>query len=255
MSPDSIPQISLGTAALVIFVACAGFVMLRGMARMLAGTVVLALSAWIGFFVWSEAPAVSLKYLGKADAWLTNGLALAATLVSFALLRWIAKTVARPFGRKEEQTKSSGSLAVRLLLALIPTAVIWTIGAVLIHHTGSIAELAAHAEEKLGIDGPTPAKFSQRLKQSIDKALPESWLRLLDPLAEPARLELAKQITTRASEPRAAAIDPATGKPIPRAIIVEDPELQNLARKGKFGTLLRHPLLGQWLEKAAANTP
>ena len=59
---------------------------------------------------------------------------------------------------------------------------------------------------------------------------------------------LAKEITARASERREPAIDPATGKPIPRAIIVEDPELQSLAREGKFGTLLRHPLLSKWLE-------
>jgi len=38
-------------------------------------------------------------------------------------------------------------------------------------------------------------------------------------------------------------IDPKTGKPIPRAIIVDDPELQGLAREGKFGSLLRHPML------------
>ncbi len=249
MSPDSIPQISLGTAALVIFMACAGFVMLRGLARMLVGTVVLALSAWIGFAVWREAPAMSLQYLGKTDAWLAYGLPLAAFLVSFALLRWTAKTIARPFGRKEDETGSSSSLSVRLLLALIPTAILWTIGVVLVHHTGSIAELRAHAGAKPGIDQSTPAKFTQRLKQSIDTALPESWLRKLDPLADPARMALAKEIAARASEPREPAIDPATGKPIPRAIIVEDPELQNLAREGKFGTLLRHPLLGKWLEQ------
>ena len=256
MSPDSIPQISLGTAALVIFVACAGFVMLRGLARMLVGTVVLALSAWIGFVVWREAPAMSLHYFGRTDAWLTNGLPIAAFLVSFALLRWIAKSVARPFGKKEHEAETSGSpvvrMAVRLLLALIPTAIIWIIGATLVHHTGSIAELSAYAEEELGIHEPTPAKFSQRLKQSVEAALPESWLRKLDPLADPARMELAKEITARASAPRAPVIDPATGKPIPRAIIVEDPELQNLAREGKFGTLLRHPLLGKWLENPKA---
>lgn len=248
MSPDSIPQISLGTAALAIFVACAGFVMLRGLARMLVGTVVLALSAWIGFAVWREAPAMSLQYLGKTDAWLTYGLPPAAFIFSFALLRWIAKTIARPFGGKEDETKSSGSLFVRLLLALIPASILWTIGALLIHHTGSIAELNAYAGKKPGIDEPAPTKFSQRLKQAIDAALPESWLRKLDPLADPARMALAKEIAARAGEPREPAIDPATGKPIPRAITVEDPELQNLAREGKFGTLLRHPLLGKWLE-------
>ena len=257
MSPDSIPQISLGTAAIVIFAFCAGFVMLRGLARMLVGTVVLALSAWIGFTVWREAPAVSLHYFGRTDAWLTNGLPIAAFLVSFVLLRWIAKSVARPFGRKDDEPETPGSpvirLVFRLLLALIPTAIIWLIGATLVHHTGTVAELRAFAEEKLGITEPTPAKFTQRLKQSIDAALPESWMRKLDPLADPGRLALAKEITAHSASPIELTIDPATGQPIPRAIIVEDPELQNLAREGKFGTLLRHPLLGKWLERPAAN--
>ena len=39
------------------------------------------------------------------------------------------------------------------------------------------------------------------------------------------------------------ATDPATGKPIPRAIVVDDPELTGLARKGRYGDLLRHPVL------------
>lgn len=256
MSPDSIPQISLGTAALVIFAACAGFVMLRGLARMLVGTVVLALSAWIGFSVWRGAPALSLDYFGTVDAWFANGLPIVVFLISFVLLRWIAKSLARPLGRHEDEPEKSGSpvirVAFRLLLALIPTAIIWLISATLIHHTGSVAELRAFAEEKLGIDEPTPAKFTQRLKQSIDAALPESWLRKLDPLAAPSRLALAKEITAHSASPLKPALDPATGQPIPRAIIVDDPELQNLARKGKFGTLLRHPLLGKWLENPKA---
>ena len=68
-------------------------------------------------------------------------------------------------------------------------------------------------------------------------------MKALDPLAEPSRLALAKLVTVQAESPLEPVIDPRTGKPIPRAIIVEDSELQTLAREGKFGTLLRHPLL------------
>ena len=250
MSPDSIPQISLGTAALVIFVACAGFVMLRGMTRMIIGTIVLALSTWIAFVVWQNAPAVSFEWFGKPVAAVTNGLPVASFIGAFFLLRLLLKAIVSPFGRSTAEPSDGSStiirLAFRLLLALIPTALIWLIGATLIHHTGSVAEVRAHAEESLGIRGATPAKFSQRLKDSVTAAMPESWLRFLDPLAEPGRLELAKFIAAHpAPEP---AIDPATGRPIPRAIIVDDPQLQNLAREGKFGTLLRHPLLTKALE-------
>jgi len=246
MSPDSIPQISLGTAVLVIFAVCAGFVMLRGMTRMMVGSVVLALSAWIGFMVWQKAPAVSVEWFGKSVGIITTGLPIAAFLTSFVLLRKIAKAVASPFGDKKDDDNHSSSIirtAFRLLLALIPTTLICMIGATLIHHAGSIAEVRAFSEKNLGIDDPTPAKFSQQLKSSVAAALPESWLKALDPLAEPSRLALAKLVTVQAESPLEPVIDPRTGSPIPRAIIVENSELQTLAREGKFGTLLRHPLL------------
>jgi hypothetical protein len=252
MSPDSIPQISLGTAALIIFMVCAGFVMLRGMTRMIIGTVVLALSAWIGFIVWQKAPTLSVEWFGKSIGPITTGLPIVSFLFAFFLIRVMAKSIARPFGKSpEEERKSSSSvirLASRLLLALIPATLICLIGATLIHHTGSIAEVRAFSEKSLGIENPTPAKFSQRLKASIAAALPESWLKALDPLADPSRLALAKLVTVQAESPLEPVIDPRTGKPIPRAIVVKDSELQTLAREGKFGTLLRHPLLTKALE-------
>lgn len=247
MPPESIPQLSLGTAALIIFLVCAAFVMLRGMTRMIVGTVVLALSTWIGFLVWQKAPTLSVEWFGKSIGLITTGFPIAAFLASFLLIRKFAKLAASPFGKKPEEEKKTTSpvikIAFRLLLALIPTSLIWLVGATLVHHTGSIAEVRAFAEKSLGIENPTPAKYSQSLKSSVDAALPASWLRALDPLAEPARLTLAKIITAHSESPLQPVIDPKTGKPIPRAIIVEDPELQNLAREGKFGTLLRHPLL------------
>ena len=95
-----------------------------------------------------------------------------------------------------------------------------------------------------GDAAPSPtATLSQNLKISVEKSIPPAWLKLIDPLADPSRLALAKIITEQAQPPRAPVIDPLTGKPIPRAIIVNDPELQNLAREGRFATLLRSPLL------------
>jgi len=245
LSPDSIPQISLGTAALVIFAVCAGFVLLRGMTLMIVGTVVLALSAWIGFRVWQQAPTLSVEWTGKSIGWITNVLPVVAFLGSFIGIRKIAKAVARPFGKtpEEEKPRSVIRLAFLLLLALIPTSLIWLVAATLIHHSGSIAEVRAFSEKSIGIPETTPDGFSQRLKASIEAALPESWLKTLDPLADPARLMLAKLITAQADSPLKPIINPQTGKPIPRAIIVDNRDLQTLAREGNFGTLLRHPLL------------
>jgi hypothetical protein len=248
MSPASIPQISLGTAALVIFAVCAGFVMLRGMTRVLVGTVVLALSAWSAFVVWQEAPALSFEWFGKPIGWVTTGLPVAAFVVSFFLIRRIAKMVTRPFGEPSGQPKRPSSmmgLAVRLLFALVPTALVCLIVAVFVHHNGSIAEIRAFAGKEAGTKA---TGLNHHLKDSLGRVLPESWLSFLDPLADPSRLTLAKVITARSGTQPEPVIDPATGKPIPRAIIVDDPHLQKLAREGKFGTLLRHPLLTKALD-------
>lgn len=251
MPTDSIPQLSLGTAALIIFLVCAGFVMLRGMTRMIVGTVVLALSAWSGFLVWQKAPTLSISLFGKSMGLVTTGLPILVFLVSFIVIRKFAKAIASPFGQSPEAEKKTGSpvikLAFRLLLALIPTSLIWLIGATVIHHAGSIAEVRAFSEKTLGIDQASSASFVQQLKSSVEAALPESWLKTLDPLGGSERLTLAKLVAAQSESKLTPVIDPKTGKPIPRAKIVDDPELQNLAREGKFGTLLRHPRLTQAL--------
>lgn len=238
MPADSIPQLSLGTAILVIFAVCTGFVMLRGITRMIFGTLTLALSACIGFFAWQHAPSLSFDWFGKSIGAVTTGLPLAAFVVSFLLIRRLAKLLSGPFLSSDAGGKKSGSVILRLVFALIPTSLICLIGAAVVHHTGSIAEVRAYSTGQAA-----PAGYVQNLKSSIEKILPAAWLRFLDPLAEPSRLALAKWITATSDSPLKPVIDPKTGKPIPRAIIVEESELQNLAREGKFGTLLRHPLL------------
>lgn len=247
MSPDVIPQLSLGTAALIIFLVCAGFVMLRGMTRMLVGSIVFSLSAWIGFLAWQEAPTLSVEWTGKSIDTIIYGLTGGSFLISFFLIRIIVKTIARPFGRDDTGEIAGSSpiprLAFRFLLALIPTTLICLVGATLIHHSGSVAEIRAFSEKSLGLNDATPAKFSQRLKASIEAALPESWIQALDPLTDSTRLTLAKAISAQSGSPLQPVIDPRTNQPIPRAVIVDDSELQSLAREGKFGTLLRHPLL------------
>lgn len=245
MSPDAIPQLSLGTAALIIFVMCAGFVALRGMTRMIIGTTVLSLSAWIGFRFWQEAPALSIDWTGKSQSWITSGLPLATFIIAFFAIRKIVKSIARPFGKSqdEDEPRSIIKTAFRLLFALIPTTVLCLIGATLVHHNGSIAEVRAFSEKTISGEETTPTAFSQRLKSAVEAALPTSWLKLLDPLTEASRLTLAKLITAQSDSPLKPVIDPRTGKPVPRAIIVEDRELQNLAREGDFSTLLRHPRL------------
>jgi hypothetical protein len=251
MSPDTIPQISLGTAVLAIFLICCGFVVLRGMARMIAGTVVLALSAWAGFAVWRVAPDLSTAWFGKPLGLVTNGLPALAFLAAFVASRRIARTVTGAFNPSPDHEDAASAPFIRtgfrLLLALAATTVICLIGFTAIHHAGSVEEVRAFSRKHDGSSPDEPASWIQRMKSSVGAWLPESWIRRLDPLAEPGRITLAKLVTAEATAPRAPVIDTRTGEPIPRAIIVRDPELQALAREGKFGALLRHPLISKAL--------
>lgn len=245
MSLESLPQLSLGTAVLIIFAVCAGFVLLRGMTRMIIGTVVLALSTWLGFRVWQMAPGLSLDWTGKSQAWINNGLPIVAFLLSFLGIRMIANAVVRPFRKTSDESlpRSIGNMVFRLLIALVPTSLICLIGAAVVHHTAAVADVRASSENSDGLAKTAPEGFSQRLQSSVEAALPEKWLKYLDPLSDSSRLTLAKLIAAQSESPLKPVINPQTGKPIPRAIIVDDPALQKLAREGNFDTLLRHPLL------------
>ena len=242
MSPDSIPQISLGSAALIVFAICASFMLLRGVMRAMISVVVLGLSGWIAFLVWQQAPALSLDLSGRSIPWITVGLPAAAFVISFLLIRSVVKFISRPFGNSdgENRPRTAIGTAFRLVLAVIPAVLIWLVGAAIIHHQGSIDEIRSFSKNAGDKVASTPS-FTERLKAAVEAAVPANWLAKLDPDTHPARIALVKLIAVQAKTP---VIDQRTGRPIPRAVVVvEEPELQNLAREGNFSTLLRHPLL------------
>ena len=241
----SFPNLSLGTAAFIILALFAGFFLLRGMTRMIVGSLVLSVSAWIGFRVWQIAPALSLEWTGKSLAWITVGLPIAAFFLAFLAVHKIVRTLARPFGKTsgEEASRSFVWQFCRILFAIIPTALIGLIGVALVHHGGTMAEIRAFSDKAIGSNDRAPASAIEQLKSSVESVIPADWLKFLDPFTEPSRLTLAKLITAQSDSPLKPVINPQTGRPIPRAIIVDNPELQNLARDGNFSTLLHHPLL------------
>jgi len=233
-------SINLTTVALAIFVVCAGFVLLRGAIKILLGCLVLGSSAWVGFRVWSLAPEFIHATFGAHLPWLATGLPIAAFLITWLVGRILVNFFTSPFqpAEGERPPLTLGRLLGAALFTLIPTALVITLLAVLIYHAGSVAEIRHTA----GQAPPSPSSdFIQSLKSSVEKSIPAEWLKLFDPLVDPARLALAKIIAEQ-SQPHPV-IDPQSGKPVPRAIIVNDPELQNLARDGSFATLLRSPLL------------
>lgn len=239
------PTATLILAAIAIFAICAGFVVVRGLTRMIIGTFILAASAYIAFQAWQMAPVLSVNWLGKSLPWFINGLPIAAFLLAFILIRLIVKGLASPFksGSGEARPPTFVGTIFHFIAALLPTALLTGLGAALIHHTGSVADIRASASASK----KAPA-FSQQLKTTIAQFIPEPWMKMLDPLTDPSRVELAKLIAAQSDKPLKPVIDAQTGKPIPRAKIVDDPELQKLARDGDFGALLRHPMLTKALQ-------
>ncbi len=245
---DTLPEISLGTAALIIFVVCAGYMIIRGLVRTFVNTAMLTFSAWVGFLVWQQAPAISIKLNLGTSQLVTTGLPLIAFAVTFLLLRKIIRFFRAPVPGSVRETapKSSGQFFFRLIITIIPTAVLCLTAATFIHHIGSVAEIRDSV--KSSSSQPSTPGLPQRLKDSISAAIPRVLMDWLDPLTTPPRIELAKMIAASPGESVEPMINPETGRPYPRAIIVDDPALTDLAKERNFSTLLRHPLLSEALD-------
>jgi hypothetical protein len=235
MPLDSFPQINLGTAVLIIFALCAGFVLLRGMVRMVVGTLVIGGSATLAWWVWSNSPLWLFETTGKAPTWAAPTLAGLTFLAAWWLLAKAVRFFVRP-GGSGKPTTFVGALG-RMVFALVPTSLLGLVSAVFFHHNESSESRAQRSASS------PPPPLMTRLSESLESAIPKPWLEQLNPLANQTRVDLAQAITAQAQTPRAPVIDPSTGKPVPRAVVVNDPELQTLAREGKFSKLLRHPNL------------
>jgi len=247
MSFDFLNHLNLTTGALLIFSLCAFFVLLRGIARLLLGVMILGASAWLAYWVWQQAPAWSIKVLEKPNALITTGAPVAAFVVSMGLIRSIIKWVTSPFVRPGSEAPSAfTNVPIRLIFALLAASGLWLMGVTWVHHAGALAEIRGFVEKNA--DSSKTSDYLLRMKASVDALLPKDWIKLLDPLTEPARLALAKLIAAESSPANSTAIDPRTGKPYPRAVVVADPALQGLARQKDFSGLLRHPNLTRALD-------
>lgn len=244
---ETLPEISLGTAALIIFALCAGYMFIRGLARTFVNAAFLTLSAWVGFRVWQEAPSLAAQWKLGTSEFVTTGLPVVAVLATFIILRKLIKFFRAPVPQAAEDAapRSFGQLVFRLLVTVIPAALLCITVATLIHHASSIAEIRDSAESS---ENPSSEiSIPERLKTSISFAIPEWVMEKLDPFASKSRVELAKMIVANQEKSPEPIINPDTGRPYPRAIIIDDPELKILAKEGRFSTLLRHPALSEAL--------
>lgn len=247
---EALSQISLGAAVLLIFAVCAVYMLIRGLLKTIINLSILALSIWIGFLTWQHAPSLAIQWTNQTSPFITTGLPILTFVLSFILIRKILRFFFTPISTQPEEYEDvpppSRSFTGKLFVTFLFASVFCLIAAGVLHHITSVAEIRDHAKSG-GTQKETP-NFAARLKHSLTSAIPASLMDKLDPLASEPRVQLAKMIASSPETPPQPEIDPATGQPIPRAIIVDDPELISLAKKGRFSTLLRHPLLSEALE-------
>ena len=241
---NSIPQISLGTAALVIFCACAGLALLRGILRIASGALILSLSILVGFWTWRQAPDIGSQWFAPPPNWLPFALPAASFAVTLVVLRYAARLIASPVDTPA--TRSPIKRVFAVFASLVPAALLWLVIATIVHHAGSIAEIRAFVEKTSGAGETTPSAFVERLKDSIEHAVPESWIAAIDPMANHDRLTLAKLLSVEKSELPPKAI-PVLDEPAIRAITINKTQLRALAHDKRFGAVLRHPDLDKAL--------
>lgn len=248
---EQIPSISLGTAALLIFGAIASLAVLRGLLRILWGTLVVCVAGFAAFACWQRAPEWGRILTGNEIPWLSYALPAVAFVIAILGLRALARFIIKPLGEPNEETaeknrRSPIRWAVTLLLSLIPTALLWFTGATMLRHFGSVAEIQAYVSEVTQQPDSSKAGFLVKLKEDVEQAFPMKWFETVDPLADQARITLAKLLSV-ADEPPPKAI-PVLEVPSIQALIMNDQELRQLARDGRYAEILRDPRLDRALE-------
>lgn len=247
-------SLSLQKIALILFVICAVWVIARGIARMLLNSVLFVLSGFLAYKAWEISPQFVNQNLTSfhkvKPLWLDVGIPVAAFLASFALLRKLASMIISPMLKGDSlDSKPAGfqSVIMRLIFAAVPTSLLGGIGVSAFHHLGTISEIQKVNGNKKAIE--ERPEFLLQGKKAIAALIPEKYLTWIDPLTQPDRVKLAKMISSnQADKSLKTVIDPDTGKPIPRAIPVMLPELEELKKAGDYGAILRHPELTKALE-------
>lgn len=235
---ETVPQLSLGTAALLIFGACALLALVRGIFRLLFGTLALCAAGTAAYLVWRHTPPLP----PGLPSWHSFVGPVAAGLMVLFLLKWIHRFFAKPFGNPDPDGRPRRSplrWIFTLFFSLVPTSLLWFAGAAALRSAGSVAEIRAFAD---GDQTTGRSAFLAALKSSIDRALPVDWLKSVDSLSDDARVTLAKLVALGDSAPPPKAI-PVLEEPQIRSLIENDERLRALARSGRYADILRDPRL------------
>lgn len=237
---DSLPELSLGSGALILFGIVVLLLIIRGIASVLWGTATFCVAGLASFLTWQKVPNLVPESMASA-----NWMPVAAAVAIFLLVMLAFRSVRKLFSFSSKKSSPLGIFGwvITLGLALIPTSALWLGGATLLHHFGSVKEIENYAD-----NGQTehPKDFWAATKDKVEGIVPSQWLALVNPAADAARVNLAKLLARQQDRPPRAI--PVTEDPSVQQLMNENRDLQQLAREGRFSEILNDPRLGRILE-------
>jgi hypothetical protein len=232
----SAPQWSLGLIVMGISATCAALALLRGAFRLVVGTVLLALSLGVAYWVWMETPGWWDRIWQQPPAYVPFILPLLGGVATFLLLRKVLRVVLNPFGTIGGRPVSPMGKLFSLTLSVVPTALLCLTAAIAIRHVGTLQQVA----------DPATQHTSALWKTVIDRYIPPAWMQRFDPLTDPSRLTLAQLISMASDEHIPRAIPVSDQEALEQGVL-SDPTLQKFSQEKRYGDLLRDPALEQAL--------
>lgn len=241
--PD-LSQISLGTAGLILGGVCAIFAVLRGVFRLVVGTLSIGVSGFVAYQAWRYVPGL----IGFDFPWMSLVVPTVAGVATLIILRKILHFVAKPWGKSEDdedrKSRPLSRKALTLLLSLAPSSMLWFGGATALRNVGSVAEIRSYVEGKESTG--EASDFLTKMRSAINQVLPKNWIGGADPLADDARVALAKLIARGDDKPLKAI--PVSEEDELKYLISESPELRKFAKEKRYADLLNDPRLVEILK-------
>jgi hypothetical protein len=247
---DTLPQIGLGTAVLLVFATIVALVVLRGVVRMMWGLAQLVLAGAAALWVWHHGPPAAVADLtaslplGAVSA-AAAGLTLLLGQGFTRLLRALLRDPLEDAGSRRSPTR----WAVSLLLSLVATLIVCLGTAIGLHHFGIGAEIEAYLESRESNPAsPADPGLLARWRQQVESVVPARWLSPTDPATEEARLRLIKQM---AAAERSTTLDDLPGGPWLRDWLRAHPELRDQLQRGRYAEAMRDPAIDALLADPA----
>ena len=233
--------VSFTTLAIGLFAIIAIIAFMRGVLRLIFGTVALGIGAVAAYFVYLNAP----DYIDSPRGILVAS--IASGLVIYIAARYlIINVLLRPFiGDRKGSVGKVGAL-----VSLIPAACLVFILASGFRLTGTVMEMEQIGNNLNAADGE---EMEDGWLAHWRKAMDNDWLAKLlekiDPFVEKGQAALVNLLSSNRNESYDEETDMLVDSPAVRKL-QEDPEIRELINEGNYVELMRHPKVREALEDA-----